>query len=80
MLRDLVRKISNGIEQINYKGITIGLADERGEIASMYKGIAQNEVGIRTDILDNVPKWIAMYVVELKEFLQYMENVWRILS
>lgn len=60
MLRDLVRKISNGIEQINYKGITIGLADERGEIASMYKGIAQNEVGIRTDILDNVPKWIAM--------------------
>lgn len=60
MLRDLIRKISNGIEQINYKGITIGLADERGEIAAMYKGIPQNEVGVRTDVLDNVPKWIAM--------------------
>lgn len=60
MLRDLVRKISNGIEQINYKGITVGLADERGEISAMYKGIPQNEVGVRTDILDNVPKYIAM--------------------
>ncbi len=63
MLRDLVRKISNGMEQINYKGITVGLIDERGEIASMYKGIPQNEVGIRTDVLDNVPKWIGMQMM-----------------
>lgn len=63
MLRDLVRKISNGMEQINYKGITVGLVDERGEIASMYKGVPQNEVGIRTDVLDNVPKWIGMQMM-----------------
>lgn len=63
MLRDLVRKISNGMEQINYKGITVGLVDERGEIASMYKGIPQNEVGIRTDVLDNVPKWMGMQMM-----------------
>lgn len=63
MLRDLVRKISNGMEQINYKGITVGLVDERGEIAAMYKGIPQNEVGLRTDVLDNVPKWIGMQMM-----------------
>jgi len=26
------------------------VVDERGEIAAMYKGIPQNEIGIRTDI------------------------------
>lgn len=56
MLRDLIRKISTGMEQINFKGITVGLVDERGEIAAMYKGIPQNDVGLRTDILDNIPK------------------------
>ena len=45
---------------INFKGKTIGVADERGEISAMYKGIPQNDVGIRTDILDNVPKGIGM--------------------
>lgn len=63
MLRDLVRKISNGMEQINFKGITVGLVDERGEIASMYKGIPQNEVGVRTDVLDNIPKWMGMQMM-----------------
>ena len=63
MLRDLVRKISNGMEQINYQGITVGLVDERGEIASMYKGVSQNEVGLRTDVLDNIPKWLGMQML-----------------
>lgn len=63
MLRDLIRKISNGMEQINYEGITVGLVDERGEIAAMYKGIPQNEVGLRTDVLDNIPKWLGMQML-----------------
>lgn len=63
MLRDLIRKISNGMEQINYEGITVGLVDERGEIAAMYKGVPQNEVGLRTDILDNIPKWLGMQML-----------------
>lgn len=56
LLRDTVRKISSGIETINFKGITVGVVDERGEIGAMYKGVAQNDIGIRTDILSNISK------------------------
>ena len=34
----------------------MSLVDERGELAAMYKGIPQNDVGIKTDILDNASK------------------------
>ena len=60
IIRDLVNKISNGIPEINFKGLTITVIDERGEIAAMYRGIPQNDVGIRTDILDNIPKYIGI--------------------
>ena len=60
VLRDLIRKISTGIEKVNFKGINVGVVDERGEIAAMYKGIPQNDVGIRTDVLDNISKSIGM--------------------
>lgn len=56
ILRDAIRKISNGIKEINFRGRTVGLVDERGEIAAMYKGIPQNNIGIRTDVIDNVTK------------------------
>ena len=56
IIRDLVRRISSGIEKNGFKGINVGLIDERGEIAAMYKGIPQNDIGIRTDVLDNIPK------------------------
>lgn len=35
---------------------TCGIVDERGEIAAMYKGIPQNDIGIYSDIIDNVSK------------------------
>ena len=56
MLRDIIRNISNGIEKINFSGKICGIVDERGEIASMYKGIPQNDIGIRTDVIENVSK------------------------
>ena len=56
LLRDIVRNISNGIDEIGFKGKTVGVVDERGEIAAMYKGIPQNDIGIRTDVIDNMPK------------------------
>lgn len=58
ILRDVTRKISSGFN--GFIGINVGLVDERGEIAAMYKGVPQNDIGIRTDIFDNVPKAIGM--------------------
>ena len=58
ILRDFIRNISTGIDELGFKGINVGLVDERGEIAAMYKGIPQNDVGLRTDVLDNVSKEI----------------------
>ena len=56
MLRDVIRRISNGIPEINFKGKTCGVVDERGEIAAMHQGIPQNEIGIRTDVIENISK------------------------
>ena len=36
--------------------MTCGVVDERGEIAAMYKGVPQNYIGIRTDVIENIPK------------------------
>ena len=61
MLRDIIRNLSNGFGR--FKGQTIGVVDERGEIAAIYKGIPQNDIGIRTDVIDNVPKPEAMRIL-----------------
>ena len=63
LLRDLIRRISNGIEQLNFKGINVGVVDERGEIAAMYKGIPQNDIGARTDVLDGIQKSLGMMML-----------------
>ena len=63
LLRDIVRNISNGIKVLNFKGKTVGIVDERGEIAAMYKGIPQNDIGIRSDVIDNMPKPEAMRIL-----------------
>ena len=54
LLRDLIRQISEGNEFI--KGMSVGVVDERSEIAGCYRGVAQNHLGIRTDVLDGCPK------------------------
>lgn len=53
LLRDVIRQLSDGE---NGKGVTVGVVDERSEIAACYMGVPQNELGIRTDILDCCPK------------------------
>lgn len=54
LLRDIIRQVSNGTEE--EPGMTVGVIDERSEIGACYQGIPQNELGIRTDILDCCPK------------------------
>ena len=56
ILRDLVRKISDGMPEINFAPKICGIVDERGEIAAMYKGIPQNDIGKNSDVINNVPK------------------------
>lgn len=63
LIRDMIRQISNGIESVGFKGLTIGLIDERGEISATYKGENQNDIGVRTDVLVNVPKDIGMRIM-----------------
>lgn len=41
----------------------ISVVDERSEIAAMYNGIPQNDVGLRTDVLDACPKCIGIPLV-----------------
>lgn len=49
VLRDITRQVSN-------KGYKVAVADDRGEIAAMYKGVPQNDIGIQTDVIENAPK------------------------
>lgn len=62
-LRDVIRRLSDGISEINFRGMTCGVVDERGEIAAMYKGIPQNSVGIRTDVIENVSKNVGIHML-----------------
>jgi len=56
LLRDIIRQISD-------KSMTVGLVDERSEVAGCFQGTPQNDVGIRTDVLDGCPKAIAMVML-----------------
>lgn len=54
LLRDFVRILSSGGE--GRKPYTIGVVDERGEIAAMKNGVSQMDLGPRTDVQENCPK------------------------
>ena len=56
LLRDLTRLLSD-------RGYNVGVVDERSEIAGMYMGVAQNDVGVRTDVLDGCPKEAGMFTL-----------------
>ena len=54
LLRDLIRIISNGSRQL--PGKTVGVVDERSELAGCCRGVPQNDIGMRTDVLDGCRK------------------------
>ena len=61
LLRDIIRQCSNGNSLL--KGISVGVVDERSEIGACYMGEPQNDLGIRTDILDNCPKAVGIMML-----------------
>lgn len=59
LLRDMVRQISDGTvfsDGSVFPGKNICVIDERSELAACFKGVPQNRMGIRTDVLDHCPK------------------------
>ena len=54
LIRDIIRQISDGNRYV--RGCTVGVVDERSELGGCYLGVAQNHLGMRTDILDCCPK------------------------
>ncbi len=61
LLRDIIRQVSNG--NLYNKGLNVGVVDERNEIAAMYKGIEQTDLGIRTDVISNIPKTLGIKIL-----------------
>lgn len=53
VLRDLTLQLSCGRFGRYLKTVIV---DERGELAAVYNGVAQNDVGINCDVLDGYPK------------------------
>ena len=53
LLRDLIRQVSDGTD---CEPLRVALADERGEVAALYQGLPQLDVGAHTDVLDGCPK------------------------
>ena len=49
LLRDLIRIVSNG--ECGFDGCSVGVIDERGELAGAYRGGARLDCGERTDVV-----------------------------
>lgn len=58
LLRDMIAALSNGTEE--RAALRVGVVDERGEIAGMYRGVPQLDVGCHTDVLDGCPKAVGI--------------------
>ena len=61
LLRDLIRQISDG--NAYGAGLRVGVVDERSELAGSYLGRPQNDLGMRTDVLDACPKAVGMLLL-----------------
>lgn len=60
-LRDCIRILSSGEDQ--KAPLKISVVDERSELAASHLGMAQNDLGLRTDVMDNCPKLRGMEMV-----------------
>ncbi len=56
LLRDIARYLSDGVYELGFNGVNVGIVDERSEIAGCYFGDMFLDVGMRTDVISNVSK------------------------
>lgn len=56
LLRDLARIISGGHRSLGIPPLTVGIVDERSEIAGCVDGVPNLQFGPRVDVLDACPK------------------------
>jgi stage III sporulation protein AA len=63
LLRDIVKNISDGNSNFGFKGLKVAVIDERNEISGSYLGVAQMDIGIRTDIIETCPKDIGIIML-----------------
>ncbi len=61
LLRDMVRQISDGNRYGS--GRTVGVVDERSELAGCHLGVPQLDIGMRTDVMDACPKLYGMMML-----------------
>lgn len=59
LLKDVVRCLADGEPGYYTK---LSLVDERGELAAVYRGVPQNNVGVMTDVLDGYYKGEGMSI------------------
>lgn len=61
LLRDCIRQFSNGA--CGMAGQAVGVVDQRSELGGCYLGIPQNDLGVRTDVLDCCPKTEGIFML-----------------
>lgn len=61
LLRDIIRQISDGFD--DFSGQSVGVVDERSELAGCYMGVPTNDLGVRSDVLDCCPKALGIEIL-----------------
>ena len=61
LLRDMVRLLGNGTQHC--PALAVSVVDERGELAAMYRGRAQMDVGRQTDVTEGLSKAVAVPIL-----------------
>lgn len=63
VLRDLIRQLSSGVAVLKFEGVSVGVVDERSEIAACREGVPTINLGPRADVLDGCPKAIGLLML-----------------
>lgn len=63
LLRDIARQLSSGTVPGLNGGLRVAIADERGEIAGIWRGHRSFDLGPQADVLDGCPKALAMMML-----------------